>query len=321
MNSSLPTPSASKPAGRAAKRKRHIIISGDEVRAKALVLKKNPLYGIILAFLLCTFLLAAGTGLHYFRQNGRLKNKTAALSRQLMTTSARLEDVHREKNKLVTTYEKTIAGLRQDQANLLDGSISRLDERSRIIKSVMDRIGVNVKLKEDPGHSGGPLIAPTEDYKNRLISRTDQYLDILDKIPLGRPVPGAVSSKFGRRIDPLIHKKAFHSGMDFRGKTGDAVHATAAGVVEKAGYSKSLGRYIFLSHDNGYETIFGHLHKILVKKGDTVSRSQVIGEIGNTGRSTGSHLHYGIRYQNKTINPMKYVQVADLSVTVNDLNP
>ncbi|NOX80300.1 MAG: M23 family metallopeptidase [Deltaproteobacteria bacterium] len=302
-------------AARATKRKPHIIISGDEGRAKALVLKKNTIYRASLAFLLCTFLLAAGTGLHYFRQNSRLKNKTAALSRQLMATSARLEDIRREKNKLVTTYEKTIAGLQQDQANLLDGSISRLDERSRIIRSVMDRIGVNVRIKEDPGHSGGPLIAPAENYEDRLISRTDRYLDILDKIPLGRPVPGAISSKFGRRIDPLIHKTAFHPGLDFRGRTGDAVHATAAGVVEKAGYSKSLGRYIFLSHGNGYETIFGHLHKILVKKGDIVSRSQVIGEIGNTGRSTGSHLHYGIRYRNKTINPMKYVQVAGLAVT------
>ncbi len=277
-------------------------------------LKPSRIQGLaVLAFLLCTFLLATGAGIHYFRQNSRLKNKAAALSRQLMTTSARLEDVRREKNKLVTTYEKTIAGLQQDQAV----SISRLDERSRTIQLVMARIGVNVKIKEDSGHSGGPLIAPAGSVEDRLISRTDQYLDILNKIPLGRPVPGAISSKFGRRTDPLIHKAAFHPGMDFRGNTGDAVHATADGVVEKAGYNKSLGRYIFLSHGNGYETIFGHLHKILVKKGATVSRGQTIGEIGNTGRSTGSHLHYGIRYKKKTINPMKYVQIAGLSVTVN----
>ncbi len=87
-------------------------------------------------------------------------------------------------------------------------------------------------------------------------------------------------------------------------------------MVKISSSDNVLGKYIILAHGNGYETIFAHLHKRLVKKGDIVQRGKVIGHIGNTGRSTGSHLHYGVRYNNKSIDPMKYLQVAGLSISL-----
>jgi len=300
-------------------KKLHIIITGDEGHGRAFILNKNTIRNSVIVSLLTAFLLTTGTiqGIRYLKQNSMLKHRAASLDRQLAETTNKLNTLRLEKKQLVSTYEETVASLRRDQANLLKGSISRLDERSKVIQSVIDHIGIKVKTDEDPDHSGGPFINPNDkNYEDKLISRTNQYLDVLNKIPLGRPVPGAISSKFGLRIDPIRHKKGFHPGIDFRGHTGDPIQATADGIVEKAGYNKTLGRYIFIAHGNGYETIFGHLNALLVKKGDTVTRGQVIGRIGNTGRSTGSHLHYGIRYNKKPINPIKYLQVAGLSVTV-----
>lgn len=299
-------------------KKLHIIITGEHGRGHNFVVHKKTVQNIIAASILITIVLAAGSlaGIRFFGQKNDLLAKAEYLDSQLTATTSALKNIQEEKDLLVARYEDNISHLEQDQEALLEGSISKLDEKSRVIQSVIDHIGIDVKIEEDPDHSGGPYIAVNEDYGEDLLYKTEQYLEILRKIPLGRPVPGKISSKFGRRQDPLVKKKAFHPGIDFRGNTGDDIKATADGVVKKATRNKVLGRYIILSHGNGYETIFAHMHKLLVKKGDKVTRGQVIGLIGNTGRSTGSHLHYGVRYNDKSIDPMKYLQVADLSFTV-----
>ena len=104
-------------------------------------------------------------------------------------------------------------------------------------------------------------------------------------------------------------------------ESGEKAAYTHATVVtrlqnspDKSAYNKGLGYYIVLSHGIGYETMYAHLSKRLVKKGDRVKRGQTIGLVGNTGRSTGSHLHYEVRRYGKAINPMKYLQVADITV-------
>jgi murein DD-endopeptidase MepM/ murein hydrolase activator NlpD len=287
-----------------ADKKLHIIITGEEGQGRTFVIRKNTVRNTITISLVMTLLLAVGTaaGIRYFNQSRTLQTRLVALDDQLAETQSSLETVRSEKQQIAVKFNR---------------EIDRLDERSRIIQSIMDNIGVELAIEEDPRHSGGPFIGINDDDSEALIDRADQYLEILRKIPLGRPVPGKISSKFGRRKDPLVKKKAFHSGIDFRGRTGDEIKATADGVVKKATRNKVLGRYVILSHDNGFETIFAHMHKTLVKKGDKVKRGQVIGQIGNTGRSTGSHLHYGVRYNDKSINPGKYLQVADLSLTLN----
>jgi len=300
-------------------KKLHIIITGEHGRGHNFVVHKKTVHNIIVASLLITTILAAGTvaGIRYFGQRNTLSAKTEYLDKQLAQTTSALSIIQAEKDHLIARYEDDISHLEENREALLEGSISKLDEKSKVIQSVIDHIGIDVKIEEDPDHSGGPYIALNEDYGEELLYRTEQYLEILRKIPLGRPVPGKISSKYGRRKDPLVKKKAFHPGIDFRGNTGDDIKATADAVVKKAARNNVLGRYVILSHGNGYETVFAHMHKTLVKKGDKVTRGQIIGLIGNTGRSTGSHLHYGIKYNNKSIDPMKYLQVAELSFTVN----
>ena len=84
--------------------------------------------------------------------------------------------------------------------------------------------------------------------------------------------------------------------------------------MRKSAYNKGLGYYIVLSHGNGYDTMYAHLSKRLVRPGARVKRGQVIGLVGNTGRSTGSHLHYEVRRYGKAVNPMKYMKIADMTV-------
>ncbi len=220
---------------------------------------------------------------------------------------------------ILEEYHSDVATLEQEKQakqELLERIVSRLDERSQIIESMMSRIGVKVKKEQRVANSGGPFIAIDEAYSNRLLDRSDQYIETIKKMPLGYPVTGKITSGYGRRSDPFVRKEAFHGGIDFKGRTGDKIEATADGTVIKSSYNKGLGHYVTLRHGNGYETVFGHMSKRLVKKGDKVQRGQVVGLVGNTGRSTGSHLHYEVRYRGKTVNPGKFLSVAKLSFTV-----
>jgi len=131
-------------------------------------------------------------------------------------------------------------------------------------------------------------------------------------LPLGRPVPGDVTSRFGHRTDPINGKKGFHSGVDIRGRYGQKIMATADGIVTKSFINGSYGHYVEISHGNGYTTKFAHMKKRLVKRGEKVKRGQTIGTVGSSGRSTGPHLHYEICLNKKPLNPAKFMQVDKL---------
>lgn len=296
----------------------HIIITGETGKGHAYAVSRKTLRTFFLATLALTTLMtvSALTGLHFLNKNRSLASRVEQLDSELTTTTALLENVQLERDRLVSRYEANIFRLEQDRSNLLESSISRLDERSKIIEEIMDHVGVDVKIEEDPDYSGGPFLATNEKYGEHLISMTDQYLDVLKSLPLGRPVPGMVSSRFGRRIDPLVKESAFHPGLDFRGKRGERIKATADAVVQKVTFDDDYGRHVILSHGNGFETLYAHMQKALVKEGDKIKRGQVIGLVGNTGRSTGPHLHYGVLYKGRLVDPMKYLKVADLSLSV-----
>ena len=101
-----------------------------------------------------------------------------------------------------------------------------------------------------------------------------------------------------------------HHGIDLAAYSGSKIHATADGTVTKAWVSGAYGKLIEIRHAMGYETRYAHLKKIRVKSGQRVARGDVIGNMGNTGRSTGTHLHYEIRKNGKAINPMNYIKAA-----------
>jgi murein DD-endopeptidase MepM/ murein hydrolase activator NlpD len=119
-----------------------------------------------------------------------------------------------------------------------------------------------------------------------------------------------MSSAFGVRMDPFLHRPAMHTGLDMRGDVGDAVHVTAAGRVTIAGREGGYGNMIEVNHGNGFATRYGHLSEIDVKVGQTVHIGQVIGKVGSTGRSTGPHLHYETRIDGEAVDPQKFLRAG-----------
>ncbi len=202
----------------------------------------------------------------------------------------------------------------KEEKAMMSTTVSELNERNELIEKVMDSIGISHARGKQTGtkNSGGPFIEQQETKLDDLLYRTDRYLKILQHLPLGRPVQGAISSRFGKRKDPINNKNAFHSGIDFHGKSGDKILATADGTVKRIFRNGGYGKYILIDHGNGYTTGFAHLKTYLVKKGERIKRGQVIGLVGNTGRSTGSHLHYEVALDKKPINPYKFMEIASL---------
>jgi murein DD-endopeptidase MepM/ murein hydrolase activator NlpD len=127
----------------------------------------------------------------------------------------------------------------------------------------------------------------------------------------GNPVRvGYLSSGFGRRIDPFHGNFAFHAGFDFAGPEGSDIVATGSGMVVFAGRKAGYGEMVEVSHGDGISTVYAHCSKVLVRVGDIVSEGQVVAKLGNTGRSTGPHVHYEVRREGKAINPSAYVAAA-----------
>ena len=144
-----------------------------------------------------------------------------------------------------------------------------------------------------------------------LMDKAAEKIKRISCIPSIQPVSVKdltfISSYFGVRLDPFVKYVKPHHGLDFVAPKGTKIYATGDGIVTLSKYSrKGYGNEIIIDHFFGYNTRYAHLDEIIVKKGEKVKRGQLIGLLGNTGRSTGPHLHYEIRYFNRPINPMYY---------------
>lgn len=127
-----------------------------------------------------------------------------------------------------------------------------------------------------------------------------------------RPITSSarMSSGFGYRIHPVTGKSKFHKGMDFAAPIGTPIYATGNGVVTFSGWGTGYGRYVEVDHGNGTVTRYTHTSANYVNVGDTVYANQQIAAVGNTGRSTGAHLHYEVRQNGQAINPQTYLAMA-----------
>jgi murein DD-endopeptidase MepM/ murein hydrolase activator NlpD len=126
-------------------------------------------------------------------------------------------------------------------------------------------------------------------------------------LPSRWPVRGGVNSEYGTRQSPWSSDREFHSGMDIRAGMGTPVYAPAAGSVVLAGAAQDYGTTIILDHGQQIRTLYGHLSKLNVKPSQQVQRGAIIGYTGNTGRSSGPHLHYEIHVKGRAVNPRAYL--------------
>jgi hypothetical protein len=139
-------------------------------------------------------------------------------------------------------------------------------------------------------------------------------------IPTLWPIMGPITSSFGQREDPILGngEGEFHTGIDISAPNGVPIRATGDGTVQEAQMSSGYGREVVIDHGHGVETVYGHMSGFAVIAGQTVVRGQVIGYVGHSGRTTGSHLHYEVRIRNTPVNPHKYLRttLADLGSEV-----
>ncbi len=132
-----------------------------------------------------------------------------------------------------------------------------------------------------------------------------------DSMPSIYPSFGRISDGWGLRVHPISNEIEFHFGIDIANQAGTPVYATAKGVVSKQDYDTGYGKRLMINHENGYETIYAHLYSYLVRMGEEVSKGQIIGLMGNSGRSTGPHLHYEVRRHEEKLNPTAYLNRID----------
>ncbi|WP_111559085.1 DUF5930 domain-containing protein [Paracoccus sediminilitoris] len=226
----------------------------------------------------------------------------------------------------------------QELAVERDQILARNDE---ILTQLEDAVSVSVKPLDDVfrsvgmnpddvlstirrGYSGqgGPLtpmsystrgnaaLSQGETKARQIIVTLDQmntYRIAIEKLPLAMPVRDSFryTSGFGRRWGRM------HEGIDMAGPVGTPIYATGDGVVIQAGRASGYGNLIKIQHELGTETRYGHLSRIRVKVGDKVSQGDLIGDMGNTGRSTGPHLHYEVRMKGRAVDPMSFIKAAD----------
>lgn len=140
-----------------------------------------------------------------------------------------------------------------------------------------------------------------------LLQYLEKQKSILDCTPSISPAEGWISSSFGYRKNPFTGRRELHKGLDIANHKGTPIIATAAGIVTYVGRKRLLGNTVEINHGHGFITRYGHISKALIKEGQKVKRGEEIAQIGNTGRSTGPHLHYEIRFNGVQVNPRKYI--------------
>ncbi len=145
---------------------------------------------------------------------------------------------------------------------------------------------------------------------NTVVSQSKRNAITYQELPVFFPIPNKhfkrVSSAYGVRMHPIKRKKQFHCGIDLVANLGTPVYAVGAGTVEISKKSSGYGNHIRIEHKGSYSSLYGHLHRSVVKKGGKVKQGQVIGYVGSTGLSTGPHLHFEIRRFNKAIDPIVF---------------
>ena len=200
------------------------------------------------------------------------------------------------------------------------------------LKKVFRSVGLNpddliAAVRSGYSGQGGPLspillsssnlVLSAEELRANAILRGLDNLNLyriaLSEVPFSMPVKTAVryTSGFGTRDDPMGRGERMHEGQDLAGAYGASVYATADGIVTYAGWEGAYGRLIKIRHAFGIETRYAHLSQIRVDVGERVSRGDRIGDMGNSGRSTGTHLHYEVRLDGKAVNPMTFLRAAN----------
>ena len=223
----------------------------------------------------------------------------------------RLQTEIRELREVNQSFEATLQKL-QDQ-------LSSYEDRTRElaivagVESLGDGVeaGIGGSAPEEASLPDLPRIqaraALLDGALDTVEARLEQRMRWISSTPAISPVRGILTSGFGYRADPMTHGRGNHQGIDIAAAYGQPVHASGDGIVLQAGDQGGYGKAVFLAHGYGMTTRYGHMSAITVRPGQRIKRGDVIGKVGNTGRSTGPHLHYEVRVDGEPLNPIGYM--------------
>lgn len=262
-------------------------------------------------------LLFSGLSFHYFYTDGKLSelqtlrqdNRTQKV--EIQTLSTRIADINKKMTRLkeLDTKIRIIANITPpDENDQLLGQGGG-DEESVDSLRAMVRDGHPDALKKMHSH--------LEILEVAALSQEVSFLELESAMkdkkrmwaytPSIKPVRGWMTSGFGKRTSPFTGHLTMHRGLDIAARHGTPIVAPSNGVVSYEGFDRALGKVVKLNHGYGYKTLYGHLSKTIVKVGQKIKRGSIIGYVGNTGRSTGPHLHYSVYVNNVPVNPTRYI--------------
>ncbi|KFN47270.1 M23 family metallopeptidase [Arenimonas metalli] len=297
----------------------NVIIAAKFLRApKKLAFDQPKVAGIALGAI--ALVLATAFGLGYLARgaNGAALQEIARMQSQLDAQALELAQAREEAQREVNAIAARVGEL-QAQANRLNALGDRLTRVGKLKDGEFN-------FGELPGQGGGEtagdiaagdLLASLDQLQSQF-DHSGRQLDVLEALlfdqdvdakrtPSGMPAPGYIVSGYGSRNDPFGRGRAHHMGIDIDANGGDPITSAADGVVSYSGWRNGYGNTIEIDHGNGFKTLYAHNAANLVKSGDVVRAGQLIGKVGSTGRSTGSHLHFEIKLDGRQVNPRQYL--------------
>ncbi|UFP93717.1 M23 family metallopeptidase [Gloeobacter morelensis] len=229
----------------------------------------------------------------------------------------------------VSGFERTVSGERERntaleaQAGRLLGRLEQLEaevrslQRQANLAPTIDATAQGGAGAPEPGAGAGMMLSIAnlrlDKLSKAMRAKKTIALALAERSarPAGLPVAGArLTSGFGPRRDPVMGGAEFHSGLDFAGPYGLPIRATAPGRVSRAGWGSGWGQHVVIDHGHGFETLYAHLSRLEVRAGDSLGRGDLVGRMGSTGRSTGTHLHYTVYLDGQAVDPSPYLGEA-----------
>lgn len=251
--------------------------------------------------------------------------KMSELSAEYELTRAENEEIKRRNAQLVESMAQivdadniivdTVTSLTKDNTDILQQNIKAVNGTLATLGLSQDTLLRNANKYTNP--LVGSAFTPIE-FDKELDEKYQKLADGLERwnglrrlneiLPIGKPVDSRITSNYGTRKDPFTGKSKQHRGIDFAGKIGTELMAVAPGRVVSAGERVGYGTTVEIDHGLGFTTLYAHLSQILVSRGDWVRPGTIIGLAGSSGRSTGPHLHYEIRYKGAPFDPSKFIK-------------
>lgn len=271
---------------------------------------RNILIGLVVVVLVALFVIYDYSSIKRDRAEvTRLREQTKLQQQQLRELGMKIDEFSDRMEALRQTDKKIrILAYETNSNKKLPLGVGGSDKETKI-QDLMDKdhgtiiagMHKNIeKLKEEA--------TEREKSFNELMAFLNEQKSILASTPALWPVQGWVTSGFGPRRSPFSSGVEFHKGIDISTRYGKAIIAPADGLVVRSGYEPADGNTVRLEHGHGFSTAYLHLSKIAARQGERVKKGDVIGYVGDSGRSTGSHLHYSVFVNNVPVNPMKYLR-------------